>query len=106
MMLTWFVKKPCEACKSKDAFIASLEAQAMNLRSQLAHSREREEKAVDALLDRQGKPAVTPSPRMTFKDSENVQKQAFGMFLDEDDDGSGNVLEADRLSTERSPLLP
>lgn len=86
--------------------MAALETQITRLAAQLAHSREREEKAVDALLERHGSPPVTPSPRLTYKDSENAQKQAFGLFLDEADDGSGAVVDADRLSVDRTPLLP
>jgi len=104
--MNWFKSKPCQVCKVKDQVIAELEKQVTRLSGQLAHSREREEKAVDALLERQGTAPVTPQPRMTFKDSENAQKQAFGMFLDEHDDGSGAVLEVDRLNVEKSPLLP
>lgn len=101
-----FTRKPCDTCAEKQRHLDSLSAQVLLLKSQLAHSREREEKAVDALLGEQHKPSVTPQPRMTFKDSENAQKQAFGIFLDEADDGQGNIVEVDRLSEERSPLLP
>lgn len=104
--MNWFTPKPCPVCQVKDRVITELEKQVARLSSQLGHSREREEKAVDALLERQGSPAVTPSPRMTFQDSENAQKQAFGMFLDEYDDGSGAILEVDRLTVEKSPLKP
>lgn len=100
-----FTSKPCLACLGKDLLLVSLTDQLTLLKSQLAHSREREEKAVDALLEKQGVQSVTPRPRMTMKDSETAMRQAMGIFIDEDDDGSGNILDADKLNVERSPLL-
>lgn len=101
----WFTQKPCQVCIEKEFRLQDLTSQILMLKGQLAHSREREEKAVDTLLGQKGAPPVTPNPRMTFKDAEDQQRQAFGMFLDEDDKGDGNILEVDRLNVERSPLL-
>lgn len=100
-----FQPKPCAVCGEKDGRINDLISQVLTLKSQLGHSREREEKAVDALLEKQGVQPVTPQPRMTTQDSENAQKQAFGLFLDEDDKGDGNILEVDRLGANNSPIL-
>lgn len=100
----WFKQKACMLCTQKDETLKAVQAQLATLLSQLAHSREREEKAVDALLERQGVKSVTPTPRMTAKDADDQQRQAFGIFVDEDDKGDGAILEVDRLNVERSPL--
>lgn len=99
-----FTKKNCAVCAEKDSTATSLRNQIDLLKSQLAHSREREEKAIDALLERQGVESVTPTPRMTAKDADDQQRQAFALFVDEDDKGDGAILEVDRLNVERSPL--
>lgn len=103
-MWNLFKSKPCLVCAEKDATLKAVHAQVATLMSQLAHSREREEKAIDALLDKQGVKSVTPTPRMTAKDADDQQRQAFALFVDEDDKGDGAILEADRLNVERSPL--
>lgn len=100
-----FQPKPCPVCAVNLSRLEDLKSQTLLLKSQLAHSREREEKAVDALLEKQGVQPVTPSPRMSFKDSEDAQRSAFGIFLDEDDKGDGQILEVDRLSDHHAPLL-
>lgn len=100
-----FRSKPCPVCAVNLSRIDDLIGHNLMLKSQLAHSREREEKAVDALLEKQGVQPVTPQPRMSFKDSEDAQRSAFGIFLDEDDKGDGNILEVDRLSDHQAPLL-
>src|SRR3990172_661319 len=104
-MFQWWKSKPCAVCAEKDGGMSDLTNKILLLKGQLAHSREREEKAVDALLDKQGVPSVTPQPRLTMKDSEEAMKQAMWIFIDEADDGSGNILEADKLNVEKSPLL-
>lgn len=100
----WF-RKPCAVCAEKDGRVNDLISQILTLKSQLGHSREREEKAVDALLEKQGVSPVTPQPRMTAKDSEAAQRAAFGIFIDEDDKGDGNILEVDQLGGNNSPIL-
>lgn len=107
MMLRWnpFQLKACLVCAEKERRMSDLEGQLQLLKGQLAHSREREEKAVDALLQDKGKASVTPSPRMTMKDSENAMRDVMGIFLDADDDGSGTIREVDQLSNGQSPLI-
>jgi len=96
-MFLWFRSKPCAVCAEKDGRMSDLMNQVLMLKSQLAHSREREEKAVDALLARQGVDSVTPHPRMSSVDSEAAMKSVMGMFLDEDDKGDGKVRDIDKL---------
>ncbi len=96
-MWEWLHHKPCPACAVKDEYIQELKNDRTALRTQLAYSREREEKAVDALLERKQERPITPTPRMTMKDSENAQREAFGIFVDADDTGDGKIREVDNL---------
>jgi len=92
-----FATRVCAACLGKDALIAAHEQSLLILKSQLAHSREREEKAVDALLAKQGVDSVTPRPKLSSVDSEAAMRSVMGMFLDEDDKGDGKVRDIDKL---------
>lgn len=102
-MFSWWTPKPCPVCAIMSLRSQLLEGTIDTLKSQLAHSREREEKAVDALLERQGKPSITPQPRMSAKDSEQANRDVMGIFLDEDDKGDGGVLEVDKLNVQQIP---
>lgn len=108
MMFHWnpFQPKSCAVCAEKERRMSDLDAQILLLKGQLAHSREREEKAIDSLLEDKGKASVTPSPRMTAKDSESAMRDVMGIFLDAEDDGTGTIVrEVDQLSNSQSPLL-
>jgi len=105
-MWTFLKSKGCLLCAEKDRRLEDLAQHIQSLKSQLAHSREREEKAVDGLLDRKGEASITPSPKFTAKDSESAYKDVFGIFKDEYDDGSGNVVEVDQLTMMKLPQAP
>jgi hypothetical protein len=92
--MNWFA---CKVCAEKDKRITSLEEQIQTLKSQLGHSREREQKAVDQLLARQGEPSITPLPKLSAVDSQKAMEDIMAIFKDEDDTGDGTIVEADQL---------
>lgn len=91
----------CKACPEKDKRIQLLEDQIATLKSQLAHSREREESAVDRLLNNKGIDAITPQAKMSMVDSEKATESLFSLFKDENDKGDGLIQEVDNLSDDR-----
>jgi len=91
----------CKACPEKDRHIQLLEEQIILLKSQLAHSREREESAVDRLLNNKGMDAITPQAKMSMVDSDKATASLFSIFKDENDKDDGLIQEADNLSDER-----
>lgn len=102
-----FKSKACAVCAEKDRRledsekrISDLYSQISTLKSQLSHSREREERAVDAALEQRGAKPVTPPPRMSAKDSENAYVDAMAIFKDSEDIGDGKILEADNLNVQ------
>lgn len=92
----------CKACPEKDKRIQSLNEQIATLKSQLAHSREREESAVDRLLNNKGIDAIAPQAKMSMVDSEKATESMFSIFKDENDKDDGLIQDADNLSDERS----
>lgn len=95
-MFTFFRPKPCPVCAARVRMEELLREQMHLLRSQLAHSRLREEKAVDALLDRQGTPTVTPTATLSMADAAQATEDLMGFFKDEADQGDGVIQEVDR----------
>lgn len=96
--MSWFI---CKVCAAKDELAAQLRSEIELLRSQLGHSRIREEQAVDRLLERRQERPITPPAKMEARDSEAANEQILSFFKDEDDKGDGKILEADRLDTAR-----
>ncbi len=91
----------CRVCDEKDRRIKALEAEIQSLKSQLCHSREREECAVDQLLARKGDDSIRPTGKMSEVDSMKAMEQLFGIFKDEDDKGDGTIVDADQLDASK-----
>lgn len=103
--MSWFKKDPCVLCGEKDKTIDRLVIEIEGFKRMLAHSREREERAVDVLLENQGKRPVAPPPKMTTAEADRATEDLMGMFKDEDDKGDGRILEAHQVNVHNQPNL-
>ena len=93
----WWTSKPCDVCALKDAIIERLRDDLARERLRLQRAEAKAEAATDALLAHGGQPALRPAQTYTQTDAEQVMRESFAFFKDDDDKGDGKVREADNL---------
>jgi len=99
--MSWFTKKPCPICAEKDLMIHQLRLDSSRDRLRLSIAEEKLTKATDLLLAQSGNLGLTPPQRFTEKDSENLMRDTFAMFLDADDKGDGKIRDVDNLDFDK-----
>lgn len=95
--LQFFAAKPCPVCAEKEAMIRQLREDLSRDRLRTSVAVEREHAAMDRLLGRQGELPITPPKTMGTKEGDEMMKDAFAIFTDEEDHGDGKIREVDRL---------
>ena len=100
-MMSWFTKKPCQVCAEKDMMIHQLKSDESRNRMRLCILEEKLSKATDLLLAQAGKPGITPPQRFSAKDADDLMRDSFAMFLDEEDKGDGKIRDVDNLDFDK-----
>lgn len=100
-MWSLFPRKPCPICSEKAVLISQLMDDLQRERCRLSVAETRASIAVDALLQEKGKPSMTPPTRFSASDAEQLQRETFAFFKDEDDRGDGKIRDVDQLDFDR-----
>jgi len=100
-MFSWFTKKPCLICVEKDMMIHQLKSDASRDRLRLSITEEKLSKATDLLLAQSGKAGIAPPQRFSAKDADDLMRDSFAMFLDEEDKGDGKIRDVDNLDFDK-----
>ena len=95
--MSWFTLKPCPTCQEKACLILQLLDDLKRERLRLSVAEDRASKAIDALLQDHGKPIMTAPTRFSAADAEQLQRETFAFFKDEDDKGDGKIRDVDQL---------
>src|SRR5262249_25695911 len=94
----WWRPAPCACCKEKDLRLHLLHEIVSRDRLRIAILEERLAKATDLLLAEKGTAPMTAPAKFTAKDADDLMRQSFAFFKDEDDTGDGKIRDMDNLS--------